>query len=139
MVRLIRTLHKKMHEMDIKDTWNIVIYSDLLREDAKKISSLNGRANKLQLRALKEKIAFFGTFFSNIPFFQRPLNSRGGGLGLIGPAIKRRTFFCGFPLGIQAPGEPREHRLGEVLQGRLKSKFIIILSCLIVLFCTQIP
>ena len=36
MVRLIRTLHKKMHEMDIKDTWNIVIYSDLLREDAKK-------------------------------------------------------------------------------------------------------
>ena len=32
------------------------------------------------------------------------------------------------------PGEPREHHLGEVLQGRSKSKFNIILSNLIVLF-----
>ena len=29
---------------------------------------------------------------------------------------------------IQPPGEPREHRLGEVLQGRWKSKCNIILS-----------
>ena len=29
---------------------------------------------------------------------------------------------------LQPPGEPREHRLGEVLQGRSKSKFNIILS-----------
>ena len=48
-------------------------------------------------RAIKEKITFFGTFISNAPKFQRPLSSRGGGLGLNDPAIKRRTFFCGFP------------------------------------------
>ena len=35
---------------------------------------------------------------------------------------------------IQSPGEPREHRLGKVLQGRLKSIITIILSYLIVLF-----
>ena len=29
---------------------------------------------------------------------------------------------------LQPPEEPREHRLGEVLQGRSKSKFNIILS-----------
>ena len=29
---------------------------------------------------------------------------------------------------IQPPGEPREHRLGEALQGTSKSKFYIILS-----------
>ena len=34
----------------------------------------------------------------------------------------------------QPPGEPREHHLGEVLQGRSKSKFYITLSYLIVLF-----
>ena len=28
---------------------------------------------------------------------------------------------------LQPPGEPREHRLGEVLQGRSKSNFNIIL------------
>ena len=32
------------------------------------------------------------------------------------------------------PGEPREHRLGEVLQGKSKPKLNIILSYLIVLF-----
>ena len=31
------------------------------------------------------------------------------------------------------PGEPQEHRLGEVLQGRSKSKFNIIFSYMIVL------
>ena len=37
------------------------------------------------------------------PFFQRSKISKamklegGGGLGLNGPAIKRITFFCGFP------------------------------------------
>ena len=35
---------------------------------------------------------------------------------------------------IQPPAEHREHRLSEVLQGRSKSKFNIILSYLIVLF-----
>ena len=29
---------------------------------------------------------------------------------------------------LQPPGEPREHRIGEVLQGRSKYKFNIILS-----------
>ena len=52
----------------------------------------------VKARAIKEKITFFGTFFSNVPKFQRPLSSRGGGrLGLNGPAIKSRTFFGGFP------------------------------------------
>ena len=36
-----------------------------------------------------------GPFFSNVPKFQWPLSSRGGGgLGLHGPAINRRTFFA---------------------------------------------
>ena len=47
----------------------------------KKNSSLNGRV-------IKEKRTFFLTLF---PTFQRPLSSRGEGLGLNGPAIKR-TF-----------------------------------------------
>ena len=38
---------------------------------------------------------------------------------------------------LQSPGEPREHRLGEVLQGRSKSKFNIILS--ISFFSLNIP
>ena len=43
-------------------------------------------------RAIKEKITFLEPFF---PTFQRPLSQRrGGGLGLNGPAIKRRTFFA---------------------------------------------
>ena len=29
--------------------------------------------------AIKEKITFFGTLFSNVPKFQRPLSSWGGG------------------------------------------------------------
>ena len=41
-------------------------------------SSLNGldikRGEGVKGQAIKEKITFFGTFFSNIPFFQRPLN-----------------------------------------------------------------
>ena len=41
--------------------------------------------------AIMEKITFLGTFFSNIKL------EGGGGLGLNGPAIKSRTFFCGFP------------------------------------------
>ena len=49
-------------------------------------------------RAIKENITF-GWLFSNVPKFQRPLSSRaGGGLGLNGPAIKRRTFLR-LPLG----------------------------------------
>ena len=51
-----------------------------VRETAKKSSSLNGRA-------IKEKNNFFE------PFFMNPLSSRGGGgLGLNGPAIERRTL-----------------------------------------------
>ena len=38
-------------------------------------------------RAIKEKIIFLGTFFSNVPKFQRPLSSRGG------PVNKRRSLF----------------------------------------------
>ena len=59
-----------------------------LREAAKKV---------LLLMAGPEKNIFFGTFFSSVPTFQRPLSSRGGGLGLNGPVIQRITFFCGFP------------------------------------------
>ena len=48
-------------------------------------------------RAIKKR-NFFGTFFSNVQKFQRPLRSRGGeGLGLNGLAIKRRTFFAASP------------------------------------------
>ena len=36
----------------------------------------------------------FLNLFSNVPKFQRPLSSRGGGLGLNCPAIKRKTFFA---------------------------------------------
>ena len=44
---------------------------------------------------LRKKSTFLGTYFSNVPTFQRPLSSRGGGgLGLNGPAIKRITFFA---------------------------------------------
>ena len=50
-------------------------------------------------RAIKEKRTFVGTFFSNVPKFQRPLSSRGGGgLGLNGLAIKRITLFLRLPL-----------------------------------------
>ena len=35
---------------------------------------------------------------------------------------------------LQPPGEPRDHRLGEVLQGRSKSKFYIILSFFLKIF-----
>ena len=64
-----------------------------LREAAKKSSPLNGSGPG---RAIKEKK------LCN-PFFQRSnvqtaINKlEGGGLGLNGPAIKRRTFFYGFP------------------------------------------
>ena len=51
------------------------------------------RGGGVKGRAIKEKITFFLTFFSNVPKFQRLLSLRGeGGLGLNGPAIKRRTF-----------------------------------------------
>ena len=46
-------------------------------------------------RSIKEKRTFLGTFFFNVPTFQQPFSSRGGGgLGLNGPAINRRTFFA---------------------------------------------
>ena len=72
----------------------------VLREATKKSFYLNGRAIKRgggggKGRAIKEKITFFGTFFSNVPKFQRPFSSRGGGkLDLNGPAIMKRTFFA---------------------------------------------
>ena len=37
----------------------------------------------------------------------------------------------------QAPGEPREHHLGELLQGRSKSKFNIIPSYLVLYLWVQ--
>ena len=49
----------------------------------KKSSSHNDRAIKrgggVKGRAIEEKKTFFGTFFSIVPKFQRPLSSRGGG------------------------------------------------------------
>ena len=40
---------------------------------------------------------------------------------------------------LQPPGEPREHRLGEVLNGRSKSKFNITLSySIVLLFLVQV-
>ena len=59
---------------------------------------LRGEGGEVKGRAIKEKKLFL-TFFFNVPTFQRQLSSRGGGggLDLNGPAIKRRTFFCGFP------------------------------------------
>ena len=44
------------------------------------------RGGGVKGRAIKENKTFFGTFFSNIQKFQRPLSSRG--------SIKRRTFFA---------------------------------------------
>ena len=63
----------------------MVIYN-VVREAAKKSSPLNNRAinrggGGVKGRAIKEKITFFGTFFSNVKEFQRPLSSRGGGGG----------------------------------------------------------
>ena len=53
------------------------------------------KVSGVHCRAIKEKRTFFGTFFSDNPKFQRPLSSRGGGgLGINGPAIKRRIFFA---------------------------------------------
>ena len=54
-------------------------------------------------RAIKEKMIFFITFFSNVPKFQRPLSSRGGRLGLNGPFIKRRIFFAASLCFSEAP------------------------------------
>ena len=49
------------------------------------------RGGGVKGRAIKKKL-FLEPF---VPTFQRPLSSRGGGgLGLNGPAIKRRTFFA---------------------------------------------
>ena len=52
---------------------------------------------------IKEKKTFFGTFF---PMFQRSNAIKlrgGGGLGLNGPAIKRRTFFAASRLNFIMP------------------------------------
>ena len=59
-----------------------------LREAAKKSSSLNGRA-------IMEKKLFKKPFFQRSKIFQK-LGGGVGWLGLNGPAIKRRTFFCSF-------------------------------------------
>ena len=55
-------------------------------EAAKKSYSLNGRAIKKKKKNLEP----------SFPTFQRPLSSVGG-VDLNGPAIKRRTFLCGYP------------------------------------------
>ena len=64
-----------------------IVCLHILREAAKKSSPLNGRAIKMgrgggwgKGRATKEKRTFFGTFFSTVPKFQRPLSSRGEGV-----------------------------------------------------------
>ena len=68
---------------------------NLIGKAAKK-SSLNGWAMKRGVKglAIKEKITFFLTFFSNVPTAIKL--EVGGGLGLNGPAIKKITFL-GFP------------------------------------------
>ena len=49
-------------------------------------------------RAIKEKITLFLTIFFRRSNIQTAIKLEGGrGLCLNGPAIKRRTFFCGFP------------------------------------------
>ena len=72
---------------------NISLLYEFGKGSRKKNSSLNGRAIK-RGGGIKDKITFFE------PFFQRSNGhkARGGGGGLNGPAIKRRTFyFGGFP------------------------------------------
>ena len=66
------------------------------RKAAKKVFLLIGPSRGgWEGRAIKEK--------KLEPFFQRsndPTDIKlegGGGLGVNGPAIKKRTFFCGFP------------------------------------------
>ena len=46
----------------------------------KKSSSIKrGRGGGVKGKAIKERGTFFGTFFSSVPKFQRPLSLRGGG------------------------------------------------------------
>ena len=47
-------------------------------------------------RAIREKRTFFPAFQNFNGHLARG-GGGGGGLGLNGTAIKRRTFFCGFP------------------------------------------
>ena len=49
------------------------------------------RGGGVKGRAIKEKRTFFGIFFPNVPPFQRPLSSRGGG--------GRPLVGWGFPFG----------------------------------------
>ena len=46
----------------------------------KQSSSINGRAIKrgggVKVRAIKKKLTFFGTFFTKVPRFQRPLKKK---------------------------------------------------------------
>ena len=55
---------------------------------------------KPQKKVLLDANQNFFYLFSSVPKFQRPLSSRGGGggLGLNGPAIKRRNFVLRLPL-----------------------------------------
>ena len=83
----------------------------LLFEALKKLFFLR-EAEKTSLKCLAIKMGggsrgpghqgknnFFWNLFYNVPKSQRPLSSRGGGgLGLNGPAVKRRTFFLRLPL-----------------------------------------
>ena len=67
-----------------------------------KVKSFQGRLGKPQKksslngRAIKEKITFFGLFFSNVPKFQRPLSSRGeGGKALMARPLREELFLGG--------------------------------------------
>ena len=59
---------------------------------------LRGEWGGVKGQAIKEKITFFVIFFFQSSKISTAIKLDGGeGLGLNGPTIKRRIFFCGFP------------------------------------------
>ena len=98
-------------------------------------SGLTLRQSILTLPVILSSILLYLVFFFFLsliqwsqPFIKQPSNFFSeSSYGII-------YNFLNQDIQIQPPGEHRERRLGEVLQGRSKSKFNIILSYLIVLF-----
>ena len=74
-------------------------FTPILREAAKNIVLLMAgplRGGGVLDRAIKEK-KIWSLFFQRSIFSTAIKLEGGGGLGLNGPDIKRRIFFCGFP------------------------------------------